>query len=278
MNRAFEWKSDKSFLLDHSLFQSPRNVDTHIHDCYELFYFLSGDLTYYIEGHAYKLEPHDMIITNTRELHRIVFDSDADYERKYIHFKSDYLTAYQTREYNLLNYIENRRLGHYNRISKQDVLGEGIDQLWEKVEQAYFEKTPESSILMKTYFIQMMIKINKIYARYNNAGGERYKYDKKTIRLLEFINNNLDKKISLDLLEAEFFVNKYYLSHTFKRTTGFTVMEYITYKRIIWAMDLLVAGEPALGVALTVGFNDYSTFYKAFKKIAGVSPREYSNQ
>src|SRR5690625_242795 len=167
MNRAFEWKSDKSFLLDHSLFQSPRNVDTHIHDCYELFYFLSGDLTYYIEGHAYKLEPHDMIITNTRELHRIVFDSDADYARKYIHVKSDYLTASHTREYNPLNDTEHSRLGHDNRISKQDVVGEGIDKLWEKVEQAYFEKTPERSMLLKTYFIQMMIKSNNIAARYN---------------------------------------------------------------------------------------------------------------
>src|SRR5699024_12592581 len=58
------------------------------------------------------------------------------------------------------------------------------------------------------------------------------------VDLLDFINNNLDKKITLDLLEKQFFVNKYYLSHTFKRSTGFTVVEYITHKRIIWAMDL----------------------------------------
>ena len=132
MKLTHELRSNKSFILDHSIFQSPNDVDTHIH------------------------------------------------------FKSDFLSAYQTKEYNLLNYV--------------------------------------------------------------------------------------------DLLEKQFFVNKYYLSHTFKKSTGFTVVEYITHKRIIWAMDLLTVGQPALEVAHTVGFSDYSTFYKAFKKITGISPREYSSQ
>lgn len=278
MKPVLEWKSEKNFILNHSIFQSPNDVDTHIHDCYELFYFISGDLTYYIEGHAYKLKPNDLIITNTRELHRIVFHSDANYERKYIHFKSDFLTAYQTKEYNLLNYIENRKLGHHNKIDGDDVLAQGINELWCKIEAASLDQSPESPILLKTYFIQMLIKINKIYSKYDNPLANRYKHDQKTVDLLEFINNHLDKRITLDLLEEQFFVNKYYLSHTFKRSTGFNVMEYITYKRIIWSMDLLAVGQPALDVAHTVGFNDYSTFYKAFKKITGVSPREYSSR
>ena len=278
MRPTHELWSSKSFILDHSIFQSPNNVDTHIHDCYELFYFISGDLTYYIEGHAYKLKPNDLIITNTKELHRIIFHSDVSYERKYIHFKSEFLSAYQTKEYNLLNYIENRKLGHHNKIDASDVLAQGIDRLWHQIEGASSNKSPESPILLKTYFIQMLIKINEIYSKYDNPLANRYKYDQKTGELLEYINKNLDQKISLDLLEDQFFVNKYYLSHTFKRSTGFTVVEYITHKRIIWAMDLLTVGQPALEVAHTVGFSDYSTFYKAFKKITGISPREYSSR
>lgn len=278
MKQTREFNSYKNFTLDHSLFHSPNNVDTHIHNSYELFYFISGDLTYYIEGHAYQLEPHDLIITNTRELHRIAFNSDADYERKFIHFKSDYISAYQTEEYNLLNHIENRKLGNHNKIAANDVLEQGIDDLWSKIEAASLEKTAESEILTKTYFIQMLIKINEIYSKYNNPVADRYKYDQKTGSILEFINKNLDEKITLDLLQDKFFVNKYYLCHTFKRGTGFTVMEYITYKRIIWAMDLLLADNPALDVAHTVGFNDYSAFFKAFKKINGISPRAYCKQ
>lgn len=275
VHETFVIRSEKSFDFDHTTYTFPTNVNTHIHNCYELYYFLSGDLTYYIEGQAHTLEAHDMIVTNTRELHRIMFHSDAVYERKYIHFKSDFISAYQTEEYNLLHYIENRKLGQHNKIAAKDVKAAGIDQLWLDIENHHQNKNRESLLLTKTYFVQMLIALNKIYAKYDATSLDRYRYDEKTIQLLDYINHNLSERITLDGLEKAFFVNKYYLSHTFKRITGFTVIEYVTYKRIIWAIDMLMGGRPALEVSHATGFNDYSTFYKAFKKVTGVSPRIY---
>jgi mannose-6-phosphate isomerase-like protein (cupin superfamily) len=87
-----------NFYVNHSITEFPIDVTTHIHDCYELFYFISGDLTYYIEGQAYKLSPNDLILTNSKELHRIVFNSQCQYERKYIHFKPEYISSFQIEE------------------------------------------------------------------------------------------------------------------------------------------------------------------------------------
>lgn len=277
MNQLLQYKS-QAFTVDHTVIDSPFDILTHIHDCYELFFFISGDLTYYIEGQAYKLSPYDLIITNSRELHRIVFDSDALYERKYIHFKPEYISSFQTEDYNMLTCIENRKLGHFNRISATDVRNSKIDLLWEKIEENAVSPSPENQILMKSYFVQMLIQINQVFEMYNHPLVEQHKYDEKVVRILDFINKNLDKKITLDLLQRTFFVNKYYLCHSFKRSTGFTVIEYVTYKRVMWSMDLLVTGMSALNVAHTVGFGDYSTFYKAFKSITGSSPRQYCTQ
>ncbi|MBP3951694.1 helix-turn-helix domain-containing protein [Bacillus suaedae] len=277
MNQLLQYKSE-AFVVDHTVIDSPFDILTHIHDCYELFFFISGDLTYYIEGQAYKLSPYDLIITNSRELHRIVFDSDALYERKYIHFKPEYISSFQTEDYNMLTCIENRKLGHFNRISATDVRNRKIDLLWEKIEENAASPSPENHILMKSYFVQMLIQINQVFDMYNHPLVEHHKYDEKVVRILDFINKNLDKKITLDLLQRTFFVNKYYLCHSFKRSTGFTVIEYVTYKRVMWSMDLLLTGMSALDVAHTVGFGDYSTFYKAFKSITGSSPRQYCNQ
>jgi AraC-like DNA-binding protein len=267
-----------NFFMNHVVTESPIDVATHIHDGYELFYFISGDLTYYIEGQAYKLCPNDLIITNSRELHRIMFNSKACYERKYIHFKPEYISSYQTDGYNMLSYLEKRKLGYFNRILAKNVLEDGIDELWGNIEKASLENTPESPILIKTFFIQMLMTINKIFSKYNNPVVNSYKYDKKIVTILDFINKNLNEKITLDLLEQEFFVNKYYLCHIFKMNTGFTVFEYITYKRIMRAMELLMSGNTALDAAHAVGFGDYSTFYKAFKKITGFSPNQYSRK
>ncbi|MBD8069602.1 AraC family transcriptional regulator [Bacillus sp. PS06] len=274
MRHLLQYKS-QAFTVDHTMIDSPFDIVTHIHDCYELFLFISGDLTYYIEGQAYKLSPYDLIMTNSRELHRIVFHSDVVYERKYIHFKPEYLSSFQTDDYNIVNYLENRKLGHFNRISAQDIREREIDQLWGKIEEATVHPTAENQILMKIYFIQMMIRINNIFETYNHPLTVQHKYDEKIVRILDFLNKNLDQKITLDLLQHAFFVNKYYLCHSFKRSTGFTVIEYVTYKRIIWSMELLSSGMSALDVAHTVGFGDYSTFFKAFKNITGYSPKQY---
>jgi YesN/AraC family two-component response regulator len=264
-----------NFFMNHVVTESPNDIATHIHDCYELFYFISGDLTYYIEGQAYKLCPNDMILTNSRELHRIEFNSKSCFERKYIHFKPEFISSYQTDEYNMLSYIEKRKLGYFNRIPAKSVLEDGIFDLWDKIEKTTQEDSPENLIMMKTYFIQMLITINKIPSENINSFVISHKYDQKIVAILEFINKNLNEKITLDLLESEFYVNKYYLCHIFKTNTGFTVIEYITYKRIMRAMELLTSGSTALDAAHAVGFGDYSTFYKAFKKITGFSPKQY---
>lgn len=275
MDNQIQRYHSNHFSLFHTVTDAPNDVTTHLHDCYELFYFISGDLTYYIEGQAYKLCPNDLILTNSRELHRIVFNSKCRYERKFIHFKPEYISSFQTGEYNTLYYLENRKLGYFNRIPAKDVMEYKIDELWGQIEKAALESSPESGMMMKAIFVQMLITINKIFAKYDHSHVDHRKYDHKIVAILEYINKNLEEKISLDILQQKFYVNKYYLCHIFKLSTGFTVFEYITYKRIMRASELLISGMPALDTAHAVGYSDYSTFYKAFKGITGYTPKHY---
>ena len=267
-----------NFLLIHSYSECPIDVDTHIHNCYELYYYISGDLTYHIEGQSYKLNKNDLIITNTRELHRIVFDSKEGYEREFIQFKPEYISSFQTEEYNMLSFVQKRKLGYFNKIDAEDVLANGIDRLWQQISKHAHEKSPESSIMIKSIFVQMLIEINKIYSKNKNVLMTSFEYDEKVIDILKYINENLEKKITLNLLEAEFHINKYYLCHLFKVNTGFTVIEYIIYKRIMRAEELLLSGIPIIDISNEVGFGDYTNFYKSFKKVLGVSPRKYMNR
>jgi YesN/AraC family two-component response regulator len=264
-----------NFTFDHSYRNNPTDITTHIHDGYELFYYISGDLTYYIEGQAYQLEPQDMIITNRRELHRIVFHSKERYERKFIHFKPEFVSFVQSEEVNLLHYLEKRKLGHYNRIGSKEVISSGIAELWDRIGQAAKENVPESPLMIKLLLTQMLIEINRIYSKNKEIIMLTFDNNDKIIAILEYINTHLDQKITLDLLEQLFYVNKYYLCHIFKLNTGFTVNEYITYKRIMKAQELLNKNIPVLEVSGTVGFGDYSNFYKAFKKIVGCPPKNY---
>ena len=83
----------------------------------------------------------------------------------------------------------------------------------------------------------------------------------------------MNKKISLSDLEQQLYINKYYLCHLFKKNTGFTVFEYISNKRVMRAKQLLSKGVPVIEACYSVGFSDYSNFYKVFKRVTGIPPK-----
>ena len=106
------------------------------------------------------------------------------------------------------------------------------------------------------------------------SSGEptEYNQDELGARVARYLNRNIDKNISLDKLAGRFFVSKYYLCRAFKKYSGTSVHSYINRKRILYAKQLIDAGETASVVAYKVGYGDYSAFYRAYKNIIGKSP------
>lgn len=89
----------------------------------------------------------------------------------------------------------------------------------------------------------------------------------------------LDPDISLTRLARAIGVTPNYLSQTLNETLGQTFFDYINRWRIEAAKPLIVANEQSvLEVALSVGFNARSSFYKAFKLHTGMTPGEYRQQ
>lgn len=71
-------------------------------------------------------------------------------------------------------------------------------------------------------------------------------------------------------------MNRYALMHKFKQETGSTIYDYVIKKRLAMAKILIRKGMPISQIYQECGFNDYSSFERAFKKNIGISPREYS--
>ncbi|SHH94632.1 AraC family transcriptional regulator [Clostridium grantii] len=261
----------------HSIDNAPYEYSTHVHDGYEIYFLISGEVTSYIEGTCYSLVKNDILIINNKELHRLFINSDTIYERKVLHFKPEILNILDFNKYNLLSCFENKKLGHNNLLKATNEDLNELDYILTKVEICSKVNNIENQLLLKTYLIQLLILINKLYAK-QEIGSNFISSDDLTSNLLNYINLNLGSKITLDLLEEKFFLNKYYLSHYFKDNTGFTLMEYLTYKRIMKAKELMLKNKPINQLYMTVGFKDYSNFYKSFKKITGLSPREYKKK
>lgn len=98
-------------------------------------------------------------------------------------------------------------------------------------------------------------------------------------KLKEYLDEHYTEKISLDELSIHFFINKYYLTKIFKETYGTTINSYIIAKRITRAKQMLRFTDMTLEeIAIAVGMNGGNYFSRMFKKIEGISPREYRKQ
>ena len=122
----------------------------------------------------------------------------------------------------------------------------------------------------------LILTINRtIYDEEHKAGGR----DELSLfqNILSYVESNLQEPLSLDDISGKFFVNKYYVAHLFKDTLGISLHQYIIKKRLDACRSAIVGGEGISAAYEKFGFRDYSSFFKAFRKEYGMSPREYQN-
>lgn len=93
--------------------------------------------------------------------------------------------------------------------------------------------------------------------------------------VLAYIEEKLSTHITLADTAKRFFVSESTISHTFKEKMGTSFYRLITQRRLIAAKTLILEGIPMDEVAQSVGFGDYSGFYRAFKQEFGISPRQF---
>ena len=93
-------------------------------------------------------------------------------------------------------------------------------------------------------------------------------------RVLEYINENFNKDISLKSISQEFFVNPSYLGQLFRKETNKNFNDYLSEVRIEHAKRLIRTTDMKIyGIARQVGFKDVQYFYKVYKSITGSSPK-----
>jgi two-component system response regulator YesN len=113
--------------------------------------------------------------------------------------------------------------------------------------------------------------------RFFEKSLQRQNYQQQLIgRVEEYIGENLDKRLTLPDVAAEFNLSPNYLSQLFTRYAGEGFVEHITAAKIAAAKNMLLKGEgPVYEIADRLGYESAFYFSKVFKKLEGISPREF---
>jgi two-component system response regulator YesN len=96
------------------------------------------------------------------------------------------------------------------------------------------------------------------------------------VRAIQYIENNLSERISLDTLAKEANMSKFHFCRLFSHHMGMTPIQFAAFFRIEKAKQLLTRGDLTVSaIALEVGFNDLGPFLRQFKKVTGITPSAY---
>lgn len=253
-------------------------VELHHHDFYEVFYLVSGDVTYTIESKLYKVLPGDLLLISPKELHQVHIQSERSvYERYVLWLSPDFVQGLSTPESNLLSALDPGHPGYRNQLRLQ---GGDRTRVLSLLEQLYQEDQADSfgaDLLPRSLLTQFLVTINRVALREALSVEDLSRSSKTVTQVIEYINIHYADPLSLEQLAERVFVSKYHLSHEFQRQVGTGVYRYIQKKRLQIARWLLSQGEKPNSVASLCGFPDYAGFYRAFRAEYGTSPREFLN-
>lgn len=269
MAHYFEYL-DSQLYCHHSIHEKPvpSEFTMHLHERLELYLFISGDALEVVEGFSYPLHPFDVIITRSAENHYIQIQSEQVYERIAICFDSELFRSIDP-EGILLRPFFDRPLGRNNQYT--------LDPELQRLMLTYFRKiTPDCSNARKRLhiFSAVLILLQHLSQQFEpvDTVSQDGSADEPARRLLHYINDHLFDDISLVNISSQFFLSQSQLNRIFRKATGASIWEYVRSKRLLAAREKILAGESAMAACTKCGFQDYSSFYRAYRSRFGTAP------
>lgn len=266
----------QDFRLFHITDQCDRSFEFHYHEFNKIIIFLSGNVTYDIEGQSYQLKPWDLLLINHHEVHKPIIDPGETYDRIIIWVTNEFLTQCSQPDCNLATCFELARSKSFSLIRLEAALQTQLQSLITRLDQSFNSNEFGADLLTHALFLELLIYLNRIHINnhyiYDSSSSE---YDDQIVQILAYIKDNLAGDLSVERIASEFFVSKHYLMHKFKSKTGYTLHNYILNKRLFLAVEYIKTGTSITEAAALCGFSDYSTFLRAFRKTFHSSPREF---
>jgi AraC-like DNA-binding protein len=263
-----EIKSDK-ISFTHSISEDIYDCQLHCHNYYEVYYFIDGDADYMVEERGYHLTPHSLLLLSPNVFHGIKINSNKPYHRFALHFYPEIVSI--ERRHLLLSAFPS-----ISKYSGNEVFYQNCDQyrIFSFLQSLVECSTLDLSLLETILPIHMEALLSQIMVMSlsNTAAIADYSASKTITNIISYLNHHLTESFRLDDIAEHFFNSKHHLNKVFRKATGTTIYDYLLYKRVIFAQQLLANGANATEVAIKAGFKDYSSFYRAYTKFLGHSP------
>jgi len=258
----------------HLIDLEPKEFNFHYHDFHKVLIFISGNVSYQVEGKTYHLKPYDIVLVNAGEIHRPIIHDETPYERIIIYISSKFFEDYENENYDLFHCFSKAlelrsSLIRIKDISKTKLYTSILDlgKSFQSTEYAH-------QLYQQTIFTEFLIWINRAVIDEDIIYLNATIANKTVLDIMNYIIIHLSDDISIDSIASYFFLNRSYLMHLFKAETGYTIGNYISEKRLFISKRLIQNGISITEACFQSGFKNYTTFYRAFIRKFDMSPKD----
>lgn len=245
--------------------------DFHFHDFDKLVLLLDGRVDYTVESVTYAMRPGDVLLVKHHTIHKAVIDKTVPYDRVIVYLDRRFFERMLPGAGLMDGFEWADRRGEY--LLRPDA--EQLAALREAV-AAYEALRGDDQLGAQTLrdagILRLLVLVNRLSAGHAERDTPNAVHDPKIAEVLSYINENLNRELSVDALAERVYLSRYHFMRLFKAQTGMTVHAYVRQKRLMQAARLIREGQSAARAAVECGFGDYSAFHRAFRESFGISP------
>ena len=246
-------------------------VEDHAQEYYEISYVISGQGLVRIDDTILPVSPGDVVINTMGHIHGIYSDNKNILRFAYLAFLFNEESLHP--QYgDLRRYYCGGSFSHYQ--DRNDIL-----LLFMRCIDELYSETSHSRLMVCNYCEQIVVLCSRKTIQAHAGSAAAADAGNTVYRVIRYIDEHLCAIQSIAQLAEELGYSPVYLSHLFKKRTGMTLQKYISYKKNARALDLLKYGNISISqISEQLNFESPQSFSKAFRRIMGVSPRQYKQQ
>lgn len=244
----------------------------HFHDHCELLLPLVSPGNIFVSDQVYPLRRGTLYLIGENTLHRTM--AEGFHARYVLHISKKALTQLSTPQTDLTQFCGTS----FRRAELKTGEMTEVIELFQALERNKNDGSFGSDMRQTVALLNLLIRVAPTL---NVADAGESIQNKDFLRvspILDYIRDNLSSSLTLDQIAGQFYISKHYLCRIFKAATGFSVMEYIIYSRVLRARQLLQEGVSVQQAGELSGFSDNSHFIRTFGHLTGLTPGRYAKE